>query len=120
MSELYLVLRNRLEAVTDWVQLGSEVMRAARKEQGLSHESMARKIPVSAKTYERWEKRGAVPVQWVEKAAGALQLEIERVPLPAKIRLQEGVSAPELADLTGRLEAALSSLADEAERLAGI
>jgi transcriptional regulator with XRE-family HTH domain len=78
MSDIYLVLRHRLEELTNWVTLGAEVMKGARNALGLSYEAVARQVPISAKTYERWEKRGAVPAPSVDRIAEILRLEIER------------------------------------------
>lgn len=79
MSDLYLILRRRLETVaSEWVDVGFDVMHAARKERGLSYEAIARQVPVASKTWERWEKAGRVPVAFIEKVAEILDLEIER------------------------------------------
>lgn len=80
MSGIYLVLRRRLEELTKWVTLGSDVMKGARDALGLSYEAVARQVPVSAKTYERWEKRGQVPAPTVDRLAEILRLELERAP----------------------------------------
>lgn len=84
MSDLYLVLRSRLDVVKDWVELGTQTMRDAREAQGLSYEAVARQIPVASKTYERWEKRGAVPRPFVVKVAGILDLEVE---IPERVKI---------------------------------
>jgi transcriptional regulator with XRE-family HTH domain len=78
MSDLYLVLRSRLDTVTNWVTLGTDVMKRARKAKGLSYEGVARQTNVSSKTYERYEKAGRVPEHMVEPFADVLGLEIER------------------------------------------
>jgi len=53
MSDLYLVLRRRLEAVTEWVEIDTATLRSARKALGLSYEAMGRALNVAAKTWER-------------------------------------------------------------------
>lgn len=79
MSNLYLIERRSLDEMNvDWVALGTEVMKTARKRRGLSYESAARQIPTSSKTYERWEKRGEVPIYHLPKVAEVLDLEIEQ------------------------------------------
>lgn len=88
MSDLYLVLRSRLDAVTKWVTLGTDVMKDARNARGLSYEAVSRQANVSAKTYERYEKRGQVPEHQVEAFAGILGLEIER-PIRERVVVQE-------------------------------
>lgn len=78
MSDLYLVLRRRLEEVKNWAYIDTDVLRSARDSRGLSYEAMGRLIPTSSKTYERWEKGGRIPVELVGVIADLLDLEIER------------------------------------------
>jgi transcriptional regulator with XRE-family HTH domain len=78
MSDLYLTLRRRLNEVAEWVDLGTDVMWDARDAKGLSRAYVARRLHVSEKTYERWEKRGAVPRHTVAAVARVLDLEIEQ------------------------------------------
>lgn len=79
MSDLYLVLRSRLDIVRgEWIEVPSEVMRSARVARGLSYEAMGRLLHVSGKTYERHEKDGRIPRGQVERYADVLGLEIER------------------------------------------
>lgn len=77
MSDLYLVLRSRLEGVPEWVYIPTPTLRSAREAKGLSYETMARTIPVSAKTWERYEKAGRIPRPIVPRVAEMLDLEIE-------------------------------------------
>ena len=77
MSDLYLVLRRRLEDVTDWVEIGTPTLHNARKALGLSYEAMGRKLNVAAKTWERWEKAGRVPRHDLHRVADVLDLEID-------------------------------------------
>lgn len=74
--------------MAEWVELGTETMRTARKAKGLSYESTAHLMHVSSKTYERWEKRGAVPRPTLDLAAEALGLEIEKAE-PVRVRVSE-------------------------------
>lgn len=113
MSDLYLVLRHRLETVTEWVPLGSDVMRQARDRLGLSYESVARLVSVSSKTYERYEKRGAVPRPLVVKIAETLNLEIEQ---SAPVRVTVPASVPQDAALAEILDA-IRSLDGEVRQL---
>src|SRR3990167_8099914 len=108
MSDLYLVLRSRLEAVADWIVLGTETLHQARTQAGLSYEAIARQIPVSSKTWERWEKRGAVPRPYVVKVAELLGLQIEeadrvRLSLPPDLTRDDEIAAirEELAEVRG-------------------
>lgn len=121
MSDMYLVLRRRLETVaTQWVTIESAVLREARTRKGLSYESLARQIPVAAKTYERWEKAGRIPFWHVDKVAELLELEIERPSFDPPLVKVEGAIAEdrdellaqvaELAEGQARVEALLERL----------
>lgn len=121
MSDLYLVLRHRLDDVIEWVTLGRDVIHDARKAQGFSYETMGRKLNVAAKTWERYEKAGRVPRPMLPKVAEILDLEIEEpartaISLPGRegeadplAILQEEVSG--MADQLGRIEQLLQQLA---------
>jgi len=116
MSDLYLVLRHRLGDMIEWVDLGVDVMRDARKRQGLSYETMARAIKVSAKTYERYEKAGRVPRWQLPKVAEVLELEIEwpepmRVAVTSEVDPAAAVAeAEEILDRLARIERLLHEL----------
>src|SRR5687767_5424746 len=115
MSALTPILRSRVPTVGkrfEWVELGSSVMRSARKRKGLSYEGAARLLSFSAKTYERWEKKGKVPVHEVPHVADVLGLEIER-PDPVSVNLgpapvsDEEARSSEILRRLGRIEHAL-------------
>ena len=107
MSELYIIEKRRLDQMVEWVELGTETMRDARNRLGLSYEGASRAIPVSSKTWERWEKRGAVPRYHLAKVAELLEIQIETEP-PATVKLSEGGQPSQL----DRIEAALRDLTD--------
>jgi len=51
---------------TDWIEIGSEKMRMARRQRMLSMDETAHRIrqagfKLTGRTYDRWEKRGEVP-----------------------------------------------------------
>jgi transcriptional regulator with XRE-family HTH domain len=103
MSDLYLVLRSRLESMPEWVYIDSDILREARERRGLSYETMARTLPVSSKTWERYEKAGRIPRPLLAKAAGVLELEIEE---PIRRRIQPVMdSEVDLAAVLARVEA---------------
>jgi transcriptional regulator with XRE-family HTH domain len=86
MSDLYLILRHRLDHVTDWVMIETTVLREARLRLSLSYEAVARRLHVSSKTYERYEKRGRVPREIVPTVAEILELQIEAaMPGPPRV-----------------------------------
>lgn len=100
MSDLYLLLRRRLEDVADWTTLGTETMLTARNAKGLSHEAMGRLLHVAGKTYDRWEKRGQVPRHYVMQVADVLDLEIEE---PARLRVVAEQQHADDEDIAGQL-----------------
>lgn len=94
MSDLYLVLRSRLEAVPEWVFIDTAVLRAGRERKGLSYEAMGRELHVSSKTWERHEKQGRVPRPLVPAVAATLDLEIEE-PVRQRVVVEPGRSIEE-------------------------
>lgn len=78
MSDLYLELRTRIPLVTSWVPVGTIRLQEAQDATGLSNERLARQIPVSVKTWERWKKRGEVPADSIPAVARVLGVEIRR------------------------------------------
>jgi transcriptional regulator with XRE-family HTH domain len=126
MSDLYIVLRRRLEAVPEWVYIDSALLRAARERQGFSYETIARQIPVVSKTYERYEKAGRVPRQLLAKIAELLDLEIEE---PERTRIMVEPAEPrgsvrdeisslrtEIRELDQKLDVALGQRLDRIEQ----
>lgn len=109
MSDLYLVLRSRLEAVPEWVFIDSDVLRDARDRKGLSYETMARTLPVSSKTWERYEKAGRVPRSLLAKVAAVLDLEIEE---PQRQRVTVETEALDLAAVLERVEGLQSDVSE--------
>src|SRR5215831_11650644 len=83
MSNLVLVLRHRLDDVKDWVIIDGAILESARLRRGLSREAVARQIPCSSKTYERYEKQGRVPRELMPKLMAILEIEIEAPAQPA-------------------------------------
>ena len=103
MSDLYLILRHRLDHVTDWVMVDTDVLKEARRQLGLSHEAVARKFPVSSKTYGRWENAGRVPRTELPRLAEILGLKIEQ-PESAPTHLAWTPSDELGAEIIARLE----------------
>lgn len=114
MSDLYLVLRERLEAVAeaDWLPISTDVLVEARARVGLSTEKLAARIHVSSKTYERWEKAGRVKRASLPAIARELGLRIETTELePITVEVEpltdaeRGAVLRELASIRAALEA---------------
>lgn len=110
MSDLYLVLRSRLEAVPEWVFIDTAVLKEAREARGLSYESAARELHISSKTWERYEKAGRVPRPLVPRVADVLGLEIEQ-PAPRRVRIEpEEIRVAALDELRDHLDARLDKI----------
>src|ERR1044072_2841523 len=90
MSDIYLILRSRLEEVAaDWVHIGPDTMRKAREAKGLSMEAAARDLHVSTKTYDRNEKDGRWRKHDLENLARVIGLVIEQPALGPTVKLDE-------------------------------
>ncbi len=113
MSDLYLVLRSRLDAVTNWVTISSDVLKEARTARGLSFEAVSRQASCSSKTYERYEKAGRLPEHMVETFADILGLEIER---PTRTTTRVTIAEPISSEMVAVVER-LDRVADEVEGL---
>lgn len=108
MSDLYLVLRSRLDDVSSWVSLGVDVIRDAQHRVGLSDERLARQIPVSTRTWIRWRDRGQVPTHSLERVAALLDLQVERSERP-RVTVEE-VPSDRLGELEDRVLSQLESM----------
>lgn len=112
MSDIYLILRRRLTDVTDWVELGTATLKAARKAKGYSYEAMGRQLSMAAKTWERWEKNGRVRRHMLPQVAEVLELEIDwpkKTPVtvtepPARDRARIAIVEDELREVQRALE----------------
>lgn len=76
MSDLYLELRSKIPIVAAQTRIGAERIREAQDLVGLSNESIARRIPVSEKTWRRWKEKGEIPTASLPAVAKALRLEL--------------------------------------------
>lgn len=119
MSDLYLTLHRRLDEVARWTHLDTQTLIDARDAKGLGREAVARQLGTSAKTFERYEKEGRVPTYLVERLAGLLDLNIERVPART-ITVEDDPEISDLRALVVRIEDAAQSIAAESERIADL
>lgn len=125
MTDLYLVLRSRLDAVPEWVYIDTDILKTARESRGLSYETMARTVPVSAKTWERYEKAGRVPRPVLPGVAATLGLEIEepavrRITVDGRaVDAETSFELGELRRLLERIDRKIDQL-DLANKFAGI
>ncbi len=116
MSELYLVLRNRLPADMEWVQIGKPQLQKARKAKGLSYEGAARLLNISSQTVYRREKEGRWPAYEIEQLATVYGLEIER-PAPQRVSL-DGHGETSREESSSGVQEAIADLARAVEGLA--
>lgn len=79
MSDMFLELRSRIPVVAAQTHIGTARLQEAQKTVGLSNESVARKIPVSEKTWRRWKEAGEVPTSSLPAVAKALRLELREL-----------------------------------------
>jgi transcriptional regulator with XRE-family HTH domain len=120
MSDLYLVLRSRLEDVQSWVTLGPEVIREAQQRIGLSDERVARQVPVSTRTWIRWRERGQIPAHSLDRVAKVLELEVERSRPVSVVASTDEASLPldaRLEQLEGRVLDAVESQQESLDAL---
>lgn len=87
MSDIYEVLRRRVQTVAANAQIGTERLQAAQDAAGYSNERLARALNISEKTWRRWKSAGTVPVYHLDAVAAALDLEIER-PEGSTVRME--------------------------------
>ncbi len=114
MSDLYLVLRERIGQVAENVAIPTEQLEQAQKARGLSNERMGWQISVSEKTWRRWKKTGQVPVHSFQRVAEVLRLEIVR---PEFDPVEVALPPESLADVVAELRDALAEARAVAERL---
>lgn len=99
MSDLYLDLKRRIPVVTDWTDVGEEEMERAQARTGLSDERLARLIPVSAKTWVRWKRRGQIPTHLLPKVAPLLGFEMVPLePITVGLASEAVVVTPDLRE----------------------
>jgi transcriptional regulator with XRE-family HTH domain len=97
-------------AAARWIKLGSAEMRRARGKR--SQQEVAARIPVSSKTYWRWEAKGRVRADAAKRVAEVLGLE-----LPAASRNQHGPLADDdLLDAVSALRRDLWARLNRLER----
>lgn len=113
MSDLYIELRSRIPVVAQQTHLGRQRLQDAQDSVGLSNEAIARKVPVSEKTWRRWKERGEIPTSSLPAVAKALRLELRE--LSPEVA-SEGVDL-RLAEIEARMESALNNQARVFETL---
>jgi hypothetical protein len=117
VSDLYLDLRRRIPVVAEWTTVGTDAMEEAQDRTGLSDERLAREIPISAKTWVRWKRRGQIPTHLLPKVAPILGFEV--VPLePLRVEVANAAQSAGAVIVTSDLRESLATLVDLVQRLA--
>jgi hypothetical protein len=101
--DLYLVLRERLEAVADTIHIDREILDEAQNARGFSHERMARDLYISEKTWRRWKAKAAIPADRLDDVAEVLNLDIERPPARRVVLADEASRLGEAAGVAAAL-----------------
>lgn len=114
MSDLYLDLKRRIPVVTDWTDVGTEEMDRAQQRTGLSDERLARLIPVAARTWVRWKRRGQIPTHLLPKVAPILGFEmVPADPIPIGIATEAIIFTPDLRESLATMVGLLHAIAEE-------
>lgn len=118
--DLYLVLRERLEAVADTIHIDKPILDEAQSARGFSHERMARELDISEKTWRRWKAAEAIPAEHIDEVARVLNLDIERPPARRVVLSDDANGLPEgwvaaVASLDGRLRGIAATVAQLAK-----
>lgn len=110
-------LKRRIPVVAEWTDVGTKEMERGQARTGLSDEKFAHMIPVSAKTWSRWKKRGRIPTHSLPKVAPLLGFELVPFePVPLEI---PGTTEPLGAVLvTTDLRESLATIVDLLQRMA--
>ncbi len=82
MSDLYLELRTRIPVVAQRTVIGTQRLQDAQDAVGLSNEAVARRVPVSEKTWRRWKEAGEIPTASLPAVASALRLDLHELKPP--------------------------------------
>ena len=107
MSDLYLELRSRIPVVAAKTHVGSARIEEAQKRVGLSNEAIARRIPVSEKTWRRWRQSGEIPTASLPAVAAALHLELREISDEAELSPRAAAGVEEVRELRTLVEALL-------------
>ena len=92
-------------------------MEEAQARTGLSDERLAREIPISAKTWVRWKRRGQIPTHYLQKVAPILGFEV--VPLePVRVEVAESGQPAGAVIVTSDLRESLATVVELVQRLA--
>lgn len=105
---------------TDWVILGSDKMRMARKKMRVSADEIALRMarngaPIVPRTYLRWEDRGEVPRDKLPPLAAILGLDLEKILIDQPTRVQWQQVSEVLAEVATAMQALVALLAEQRE-----
>lgn len=109
MSDLYLELRSRIPVVAAKTHVGTARIEEAQARVGLSNEAIARRIPVSEKTWRRWKQAGEIPTAFLPTVAAVLRLELREIVPDDQFIPSVGAGVEEARDLRILVDALLRS-----------
>lgn len=96
--------------------IGAARIEEAQKAVGLSNEAIARRIPVSEKTWRRWKQAGDIPTAALRTVAAALRLDLHELnpngDSPVGATAQQ-VSVEQFEELSGKVDRILALLEPE-------
>lgn len=100
--------------VTDWIEIGSDKMRMARRRVGnpsadeMAHRLRTRNYKVIGRTYLRWEKDGKVPRDALPAISAVLGFDVGQIlaDQPTRVQWQQ------VGDVLGQVAAAVESLVE--------
>lgn len=114
MSDIYVELRSRIAVVAAKTRLGTARIQEAQDAVGLSNEAVARRIPVSERTWRRWKESGEIPTASLPAAAAALRLELRELAAADDYGASDGLSTTVLAEEVADIRAIVLALAEHA------
>lgn len=117
--DLYLVLRERLEAVADTINIDSHILAESQQARGFSNERIARELYISEKTWRRWKTAGGIPAARLADVEKVLNLDIERPVRQRVVLADDLVTEPASDEVLARLARVESLLQDVLRRLPG-
>jgi hypothetical protein len=105
MSDIYLELVSRIPVVAQRTTIGRARLGEAQERVGLSNEAIARRVPVSEKTWRRWKEKGEIPTASLPAVASALRLELRELEPPPEVP----ATTPDAEELAAVMGTALNT-----------
>ena len=107
--------------VTDWIEIGSDKMRMARRKVGnpsadeMAHRLRSNNYKVIGRTYLRWEKDGKVPRDALPAVAAVLGFDVGQILADQPTRVQWQQVGDVLAQVAAAVESLVALLGEQRE-----